>query len=46
MLRIGITGQGGFIGTHLFNYPGLQIDLKRISFENIFFQNEQDLEIL
>ena len=43
MLRIGITGQGGFIGTHLFNYLGLQKEVERISFENIFFKNDAQL---
>ena len=41
MLRIGITGQGGFIGTHLFNYLGLQEEVERIIFEKNFFQDEQ-----
>src|ERR1035437_709 len=41
MLRIGITGQSGFIGIHLFNFLGLQEEVERISFENIFFQDEQ-----
>jgi UDP-2-acetamido-2,6-beta-L-arabino-hexul-4-ose reductase len=43
MLRIGITGQSGFIGTHLYNYLGLKEEVERISFENIFFQNEHQL---
>ncbi len=43
MLRIGITGQAGFIGTHLFNYLGLQEGVERISFEDTFFQDEQVL---
>ena len=43
ILRIGITGQAGFIGTHLFNYLGLQEGVERISFENIFFQNSWQL---
>jgi UDP-2-acetamido-2,6-beta-L-arabino-hexul-4-ose reductase len=38
MLKIGITGQAGFIGTHLFNTLGLQPDkFKRIPFEDAFF---------
>lgn len=41
MLRIGITGQNGFIGTYLFNYLGLQKDVERINFEKHFFQEEQ-----
>ena len=44
MLQIGITGQTGFIGTHLFNYLGLQEDVERINFENIFFQDKQLLQ--
>ncbi len=43
MLRIGITGQSGFIGTHLFNYLGLHEEVQRIGFEIIFFQNDQQL---
>lgn len=43
MLRIGITGQAGFIGTHLFNYLGLQEKVERISFEDIFFKNDAQL---
>lgn len=43
MLRIGITGQTGFIGKHLFNFLGLQEEVERISFENIFFQEEKQL---
>jgi UDP-2-acetamido-2,6-beta-L-arabino-hexul-4-ose reductase len=39
MLRIGITGQGGFIGSHLFNYLGLQKDVDRIIFKNTYFQD-------
>ena len=44
MLRIGITGQGGFIGSYLFNYLGLQKGVERIPFENIFFQNKKLLQ--
>jgi UDP-2-acetamido-2,6-beta-L-arabino-hexul-4-ose reductase len=40
MLRIGITGQGGFIGTHLFNYIGLHKEVEHISFEKQFFHDE------
>lgn len=41
MLRIGITGQNGFIGTHLFNYFDLLENVERINFEKNFFQDEQ-----
>jgi len=43
MLRVGITGQAGFIGTHLFNYLGLQEEVVRINFEKRFFQDELQL---
>ena len=43
MLRIGITGQAGFIGTHLFNYLGLQEGVERIIFEDIFFKDDRQL---
>ncbi len=43
MLRVGITGQAGFIGTHLYNYLGLQEQVQRISFENNYFQIDQQL---
>lgn len=41
MLRIGITGQNGFVGTHLFNTLGLQPDeFERIPFRRIFFEDQ------
>jgi len=43
MQRIGITGQAGFIGTHLFNYLGLQDAVDRVIFEDEFFQDENKL---
>jgi UDP-2-acetamido-2,6-beta-L-arabino-hexul-4-ose reductase len=42
-LRIGITGQAGFVGTHLFNFFGLQENLERISFEDKYFETEETL---
>ena len=45
MLRIGITGQKGFVGTHLFNTLGLQPEVfERIAFERSFFENEIKLD--
>ena len=44
MLKIGITGQGGFIGTHLYNFIGLKEDVQRIPFEKDFFQDQQKLQ--
>jgi len=45
MTNIGITGQAGFIGTHLFNFFGLKKDeVVRIPFEDIFFEDNSKLE--
>jgi UDP-2-acetamido-2,6-beta-L-arabino-hexul-4-ose reductase len=41
VIRVGITGQAGFIGTHLYNTLGLYPEkFERISFEDSFFQND------
>jgi UDP-2-acetamido-2,6-beta-L-arabino-hexul-4-ose reductase len=45
MIKVGITGQAGFVGTHLFNSIGLYPDkFKRIPFEDIYFKDEQKLK--
>lgn len=45
MIKIGITGQAGFVGTHLFNTLGLQPDkFERIPFKDEHFQNEKVLQ--
>lgn len=45
MLKIGITGQAGFVGTHLFNTLGLHPDkFERIPFEDEYFQDKTKLE--
>lgn len=45
MLRIGITGQTGFIGTHLFNFLNLRKDeVQVVPFEDRFFSESIDLE--
>jgi UDP-2-acetamido-2,6-beta-L-arabino-hexul-4-ose reductase len=45
MLKIGVTGQKGFVGTHLFNTLGLQSEVfERISFERSFFENNEALD--
>lgn len=45
MLKIGITGQNGFVGTHLFNTIGLQPEVyERIPFERYFFESEVALD--
>lgn len=41
MIRVGITGQAGFVGTHLLNELGLlKENIERIPFEDVFFQEE------
>jgi UDP-2-acetamido-2,6-beta-L-arabino-hexul-4-ose reductase len=44
MLKIGITGQSGFVGTHLFNTLGLYPEkYLRIPFEDTFFSEREKL---
>lgn len=41
MIRVGITGQSGFVGRHFFNQLGLYKELfERVPFEDDFFQNK------
>jgi len=41
MIRVGITGQPGFVGTHLYNTLELFSDeFERVPFEDAFFQSE------
>lgn len=45
MIRIGITGQPGFIGTHLYNYLGLfKEEFERIPFRDEYFDNREALD--
>lgn len=45
MLKIGITGQNGFVGTHLLNTLALQPEVyEQIAFERTFFDIEKDLD--
>jgi UDP-2-acetamido-2,6-beta-L-arabino-hexul-4-ose reductase len=45
MIKIGITGQSGFVGTHLYNTLGLYPEkYKRIPFEDNYFQDETKLK--
>jgi UDP-2-acetamido-2,6-beta-L-arabino-hexul-4-ose reductase len=44
-IKIGITGQVGFVGTHLYNTFGLYPDkFTRVPFEDHFFENADKLE--
>jgi UDP-2-acetamido-2,6-beta-L-arabino-hexul-4-ose reductase len=45
MIKVGITGQAGFIGTHLFNFFGLKKEeVTRIPFEDRYFADKSLLE--
>jgi UDP-2-acetamido-2,6-beta-L-arabino-hexul-4-ose reductase len=45
LIKVGITGQAEFIGTHLFNFFGLKKDeVVRIPFEDRFFKDNLQLE--
>lgn len=43
MIKIGITGQSGFIGTHLANYVTEREDAELVPFEDAFFSDEAKL---
>ena len=45
MIKVGITGQSGFIGTHLFNFLRLKNEVfALIPFEDRYFENEDQLQ--
>jgi len=44
MIKVGITGQPGFMGTHLYNYLNNKDDIHTIPFEDSFFNNNGALE--
>ena len=44
MIKVGITGQSGFIGTYLFNMLGINsADYIRIPFEDLYFNDDDKL---
>jgi len=43
-MKIAITGQAGFVGTHLYNYLKLDENFELIQFEDSFFQDQNKLE--
>ena len=43
-MKIGITGQSGFMGTHLYNYLGLQEEIERIPFKDEYFDQPKQLK--
>jgi UDP-2-acetamido-2,6-beta-L-arabino-hexul-4-ose reductase len=45
LITVGITGQGGFMGTHLYNFLGTKPKkINRINFQDNYFENEVDLQ--
>lgn len=42
-IKVGITGQAGFMGTHLYNYLNLKDDISLIPFEDNYFENSKKL---
>lgn len=43
-IRIGITGQAGFMGSHLYNYLGIFNEMyERIHFKDEYYDNEADI---
>lgn len=43
-MRVGITGQAGFVGTHLYNTLGLVLDsYQRIAFEDSYYKDDNRL---
>lgn len=44
-LTVGITGQGGFMGSHVYNFLGTKTEeIERVSFQRNYFEKEADLE--
>jgi len=44
MIKVGITGQAGFMGSHLYNYLGTKDNIELINFERSFFESNNKLE--
>ena len=44
MIKVGITGQPGFVGTHLYNLLGITEDIERVPFEDAFFDCDEKME--
>ena len=42
-MRVGITGQAGFVGTHLYNRLALHKEFERVSFDDSYFNNDYQL---
>ena len=45
LIKVGITGQGGFMGSHLYNFIGTKpAEIERVNFQRNYFENDTDLE--
>ena len=45
LITVGITGQGGFMGTHLYNFLGTKSEkIDRLNFQDNYFDDEVDLQ--
>lgn len=44
MVKIGITGQAGFVGTHLFNLLNLKDDVQTVPFDDEFWNDKNILD--
>lgn len=42
-IKVGITGQAGFIGSHLYNYLGTKENIELIDFERSYFEDKTKL---
>jgi len=43
-VNVGITGQKGFIGSHLYNFLGTKVHINRITFQRDYFEDETALK--
>lgn len=43
-IKVGITGQAGFIGTHLYNFLKIKNEFELIPFQDCFFDSETELK--
>jgi UDP-2-acetamido-2,6-beta-L-arabino-hexul-4-ose reductase len=45
LMTVGITGQAGFMGSHLYNFLGTKLEkIDRLNFQDNYFDNEVDLQ--
>lgn len=45
LIKVGITGQGGFMGSHLYNFLGTKTEaIERISFQRNYFEDEAEMQ--